>query len=281
MQKVHGLIVLGVFAIAGCDLSTDVQSTDRIGVMNVTQLSSGDTANLTANATFFQTRPNVRYSIPNTALVGDTCSVADYNGPMEPPAAQYDNLNAGPSIAVSTDKADATLFPAANPAGTIVYSMEGGPAPYTPGSDLSIEIPGDSGGFPAQSLKVRTLVAPTVAPIERHPEEDMQITWSPAGSPTGAVQLQFLFSSDSNATPNRVMICGLRDDGSQVIPRFVVGEWAASPDEAQSVSGFRWSTTIQQKDDVLMDVITQVEIDTITFATGEADVSEIRVNTSR
>jgi hypothetical protein len=281
MQKVHGLIVLGVVAIAGCDLSTDVQRTDRIGVMNVSQLTSGDTATLTVDATFFQARPNVSYSVPNTAVVGDTCSVEDYDGPVELPPVPYDNLNAGPSIAVSTDKADATLLPAPNSDGNIFYSMEGGPAPFTPGSDVTIEIPGDSGGFPAQSLKVRTLVAPTVAPIERHPEEDMQITWSPAGSPTGAVQLQFLFSSDSNATPDRVMLCGLRDDGSQVIPRFKVGEWAASPDEAQSVSGYRWNTTIQQREDVLMDVITQVKIDTITLATDAADVSEARVNASR
>lgn len=278
MRKFRVLIVVGAIATGGCNLSTSLPTSQRVGLVNVVQLGGGDTATMRLEGVFFQTTANASYGIPNSGVVGDSCNVADYSGPGgELPLPTYDNLNAGPSIAITTDKAEATMVPAVNSAGTVVYTVATGPAPFTPGSQLSLEIPGDSGGFPAQSLKVNTLVTPTFAPIERHPTGDLHLSWSPAGNQGGAIQLQFLFSSDSNTSPNKSMICALRDDGSFDIPQYVVSYWADSPDEAQSVAGFRWFAALQQKQDVLMDVILQVEIAPATFVTNEEVADDIRV----
>jgi hypothetical protein len=283
MRKFRGLIVLGAIAVAGCNLSSDLSTTQRIGIINMTQMGSDEAPTVRIVGQFFQTSPTIQPSIPNTQVVGDTCTVYDYAGPPdEPNPIKVDNLNAGSSIAVATDKAEGSMVPSYNAAGSVVYSVPTGPLPFTPGELVNIEIPGDTGGFPAQSLKIATLKKPTFAPIERHPAEDLTLSWSPVGDSRGAIQLSFLFSSDSaNTTPNKEMFCSLRDDGSYTIPHYLVaGAWASSSEAAQSVDGFRWNTSIQQNKDVLMDVIVQTVINPVTFTTDEAPATDIRVNTS-
>ena len=281
MQKFRGLTVLGVIAVAGCDLSTDLPTSQRIGFITVTQSGSGDEATLRPVGQFFQTSPNIFVPIANTAIANDTCSVEDYSGPPEQrPPTKVADLNAGASIAVTTDKAEASMVPVVNSAGSVVYQVPTGPIPFTPGSQIKFEVPGDSGGFPAQSLTTNTLVAPTFTPIERHPTDDLHLSWAPGGNTGGAIQLEFLYSSDSSLTPDKLLICVLRDDGSSDIPERTVSDWAKSPDDAQSVTGFRAHTLLQQKQDVLMDVIVQVEINAPTF-TSEAAAENVSVSGSR
>jgi uncharacterized lipoprotein YmbA len=86
------------------------------------------------------------------------------------------------------------------------------------------------------------------------------------------MQMQFLYSNTANTTPNRGMICMLRDDGSYTIPRFVVaGEWVVSPDDAQSVTAIRWNTTIKQQQDVLLDVLVQLPPQQVPLSEPAAD----------
>lgn len=280
MQKFRGLTVLGVIAVAGCNLSTDLPTSQRVGIINVTQMGGGDTAQLRADAVFFQTSPQIQLQLPNTAAVDDSCDISDYTGPVNNPLPQYDNLNAGPSISVVTDKAETSMVPAPNSVGSIIYSIPSGQVAFTPGSDLNFDIPGDTGGYPAKTVKVRTLVAATIAPIERHPAEQLHLSWSPASSPSGALQLEMLFSSDSSASADKLMFCRLRDDGSYDIPKSLASEWAASSDDAQSVTGVRWITTITQDRDVLLDVILQVSIAPTTFI-DEPVPQDIRVASVR
>lgn len=280
MRIFPGLTVLGVVIVAGCNLSTDLPTSQRVGIINVSQFGDGDTATLRADGVFFQTGPNIQLQLPNTSAVDDSCDVSDYNGPIENPLPHYDNLNAGPSISVVTDKVETSMVPAPNSVGSIIYSIPGGPVAFTPGSDLNFDIPGDTGGYPAQTAKVRTLLPPTLGAVERHPADNLHLSWSPAGSQSGAVQLEFLFSSDSSATPDKVMFCRLRDDGSYDIPKSIASQWAASPDDAQSLTGLRWITTIVQNNDVLLDVIIQVPITPATFI-DEPVPQDIRVSEAR
>lgn len=283
MRKFRGLIVLGAIGVAGCNLSSDLSTTQRIGIITLSQIGEGDSAKATIVGQFFQTSPTIQPSIPNSLAVGDTCAVFDYQGPPDiPDPIKLDNLNAGSSITVTTDKEETSMVPSFNSAGSVVYTIPEGPVAFTPGSKVNFEIPGDTGGFPAQSLEITTLTVPTFAPIERHPSEDMTLSWSPAGSAGGGIQLEFLFSSDSNTTQDKEMFCSLRDDGSHIIPKYIVaGAWASSPDVAQSVSGIRWNTTINQNQDVLMDVVVQVNAKPFTFVADEAPATDIRANTSR
>ena len=283
MRKFRGLMILGALVIAGCNLSTDLPTSQRLGFITMTQLGDGDSATLNMIGQFFQSSPSIQPSVPNTNAVGDTCTVSDYAGPPDDPGPiKVDNLNAGASIAVTTDKAEASMVPAINAAGSVDYRLATGPVPFTPGSKVGIEIPGDSGGFPAHSLEVSTFTAPTFAPIERHPAEDLTLSWSPAGIATGAIQLQLLFSSDSNPSPDKILFCALRDDGNYVVPKFLVaGEWAASPAAAQSGSAIRWNTTLKQNQNVLMDVIVQVAAKPLTFSTDQSTATDLRANASR
>ena len=283
MRKFRGLMILGALGIAGCNLSTDLPTSQRLGFITMNQLGEGDSATLNMLGQFFQSSQTIQPTIPNTAAVGDTCTVSNYSGPPDDTGPiKVDNLNAGASIAVTTDKAEASMVPAINSAGSVDYRLVGGPVPFTPGSKVDIEIPGDSGGFPAHSLEISTFSTPTFAPIERHPAEDLTLSWSPGGSTTGAIQLQLLFSSDSNPSPNRILFCALRDDGNYVIPKYLVaGDWATSPDAAQSGSAIRWNTTLKQSQNVLMDVIVQVAAKPLTFSTDQSTATDLRANASR
>lgn len=262
MRKFPGLIAAIAIVLAGCNLSSDLPTSQRLGFITISQFGEGDTATINVLGSFFQPSATIQPSIPNTASVGDTCSAFDYSGPPDNPGpVKVDNLNAGDSIVIKTDKATGKLIPVVNLAGSVDYRLADGRLPFTPGSQVTIEVPGDSGGFPARTATVKTFVAPTFSPIERHPAEDLDLNWSSGGAPSGALQLEFLYSNTGDVSPNRSMLCRLRDDGSYTIPRFIVGgEWDKSSDDAQSVSAIRWNTTIDQQRDVLFDVIVQVQV---------------------
>jgi hypothetical protein len=271
MRKFPGLIAASAIVLAGCNLSSDLPTSQRLGFVTISQFGAGDSATLDVQGSFFQPSASVQPSIPNTASVGDTCNVYDYQGPPDNPGPiKVDNLNAGDSIVVKTDKATGKLVPIINLAGSVDYRLASGRLPFTPGTQVTIEVPGDTGGFPARTAKVATFVAPTFTPIERHPADDLAIHWSQGGAPLGAMQLEFLYSNTTATSPNKYMLCRLRDDGSYTIPRFIVGgEWDNSPDDAQSVSAIRWNTTLQQEQDVLFDVIVQVQVPSVPLTTPD------------
>ncbi|HEY9429058.1 MAG TPA: hypothetical protein VIR34_18000 [Gemmatimonadaceae bacterium] len=278
MRRFHGLIVGSAIVMAGCNLSSDLSTTQRLGFVSITQVGEGDTAKVNVVGQFLQSSPSIQVPILNTAAANDTCSVGSYSGPPEEPGPiKVDNLNAGDTITITTDKGVGKLVPVLNEAGSVDYRLADGPVLFTPGSQVNVVIPGDSGGFPAHTVKVNTFVTPTFAPIERHPDEDLDLNWSPAGAPLGAILLDFLYSNTESAAPNREMICVLRDDGSHTIPRFIVGgEWETSPDGAQSVRGIRRNTTIQQNQDVLLDVIVQVAVPSIPLTAPDTTTAALR-----
>ena len=283
MRRFPGLIVGSAIVLAGCNLSSDLSTTQRVGFVTISQQGEGEDAALVVQGQFLQTSQSVQPNIPNTAAVRDTCGVGAYQGPPdEPTPIKVDNLNAGDTITITTDKAVGKLVPVINMAGSVDYRLTSGPVPFTPGSQVNIVIPGDSGGFPAHTVKVNTFLTPTFAPVERHPEEDLDLNWAPAGATTGALLLDFLYSNTESAAPNKEMVCVLRDDGSYTIPRFTVGgEWEASPDGAQSVSGIRRNTTIQQDQDVLLDVIVQVAVPSIPLTEPQGATAALRAPAGR
>jgi hypothetical protein len=261
MRKFPGLIAASAIVLAGCNLSSDLPTTQRLGFVTITQYGEGDTATIDALGSFFQPSATIQPSIPNTAGIPDSCNLFDYQGdPGDQTPVKVDNLNAGDSIVIKTDKATGKLVPVINMAGSVDYRLSGGRLAFTPGSKITIEIPGDSGGFPARKDTVPTFVTPTFTPVERHPTEDLELHWTGGGAQYGAMQLQFLYSNNANDEPNRGMLCMLRDDGSYTIPRFVMGgEWNGSPDDAQSVMAVRWNTSIKQDGDVLLDVLVRLQ----------------------
>lgn len=260
MRKFPGLIAASAIVLAACNVSSDLPTNQRLGFVTISQFGAGDTATIDVVGSFFQPSATIQPNIQNTAAVPDTCAVYDYQGPPENPGPiKVDNLNAGDSIVITTDKATGKLLPVINVAGSVDYRLAGGRLPFTPGSQVTIEVPGDTGGFPAQTVKVGTFAAPSFTPVERHPDEDLDLHWSSGGAQYGAIHMQFLYSNTASTTPNKGMLCLLRDDGSYTIPRFLVaGEWVISPDDAQSVTAIRRNTTITQQQDVLFDVLVQL-----------------------
>ncbi len=269
MRTFPGLIAASAIVLAGCNLSSDLPTSQRLGFVTISQYGEGDTATIDAVGSFFQPSATIQPSIPNTAAVPDSCELFDYQGePGDQGPVKVDNLNAGDSIVIKTDKATGKLVPVINLAGSVDYRLVGGRLPFTPGSKITIEIPGDSGGFPAHTDTVSTFVTPTFTPVERHPTEDLELHWTGGGATGGAMQVQFLYSNNANSEPNRGMLCRLRDDGSFTISRFVMGgEWKSSPDNAQSVMAVRWNTTIAQERDVLLDVLVQLQPQTLPLTT--------------
>jgi len=275
MHKLPGLIVASAIVLAGCTVSSDLPTDQRLGFIAIDQYGVGDTATMDVQGSFFQPSATIQPNIPNSAAVGDTCGAYDYDGPPgDTQPIKVDNLNAGDSIVITTDKATGKLVPVFNVAGSVDYVLQGGRLPFTPGSDVTITVPGDSGGFPARTQTVKTLVTPSFTPIQRHPDgsKDLDLHWSPAGPTYGALQLEFLYSNNANPVPNRYMICALRDDGSYSIPSYIIaGEWNVSPYDAQSASAIRTNTTIDQQSNVLFDVIVRLQVPTVPLAAPAPD----------
>lgn len=113
--------------------------------------------------------------------------------------------------------------------------------PYTPGDTLTIEVPGEVGGFPGTTLKVRTAEAFSHAPVGTGTDgQPLTITWTPAPSPGSLMLFSLrLNSSGTAATPDAQILCVFNDDGSGEVSASLANIWRSALPESRSTKATR------------------------------------------
>jgi hypothetical protein len=257
------LFIAGVAALSACNLSSDLPTSRPIGIVLIT-----DTTDLHGNSAvspvghFFQGSGVV---VPDSRQVQDSCVVipnlAD-TGAF--PYGQFTGVDAGAAITVQTTQATTNVPVVVD---SIVGQVTGfymlprdSVIPFTPGTPVTVTVPGATGGFPSFAVSAATAAPYTVGPIDTVPAADsFHINWAPPAGAGSAMVFAISFDTAST-TGNPVAVelyCSETDTGDALVPTGVTQAWLKALPGSRSMRSYRWQTTIQNGDSVGLIIIAQ------------------------
>lgn len=266
MQLPRLLILAGVAALGACSLSSDLPTSRPLGIVVLTDTVDADSNTvLSPVAHFFNGQGVV---VPDSRIVTDSCVVIPYLADTGAfPYQLFSPLNAGDSVIVQTGGVTASLFPVLDPQtqlATGAYTLQGAPPmPFTPGTAVSVTVPGatGNGSYPPGAASAATAAPYTVGPINRTPNPDsLTINWSPAGGTGSAMVFAVAFDTAATATGNPIhleMYCSNTDDGVANVPQSVARLWLKALPGPRIMRSYRWETTIQNNGAAGLIVISQ------------------------
>jgi hypothetical protein len=246
MQWRRGSLLAGLAVlVAGCNLSSDINTSRPIGVIQM--VANADTTN------GFSTNPtvaflkNVNLILPNSQSAPDSC-VDSVLTQQESGPPLVGNVGGGTAVTAQSDLATATL-PATLVGGGTRYQLASGDGPlhYTPGSTIVFTIPGDPNGFPGMTFSAVTTTPFSLGPIETNPTGDLRLTWGPVQDKANAalvISLEYS-TSPTSSTADRQIYCAVKDDGAFDVPFVLAEKWKNSSAAARYVTAYRWRSTLQ------------------------------------
>ncbi len=225
-----GVLLLASSACLG-DFSLDP---DRAGFINARAFDDGGNSVLRVDGAFYR-------GFGLDVLVGfpGLCQVLEYSSTG---GGGIQTLDAGPSFAASIAGNSAPVS-RVTVGTTLTYEMSVGTSlPYTPGDTLTVSIDGQSGGFPAATVRVRTAEPFVMEPVVAPPTGPTPTvaTWTPATVPGSVMTLSLRYSTlDGILTPNAQIYCVFHDTGSGTIPENLLDAWIGSDPASRSQAAQR------------------------------------------
>ena len=266
-MRLPRLLALAALASLGaCNLSTDLPASRPLGVVVLSDTldAQGHTV-LSPLAHFFNGSGVV---VPDSRIVQDSCLVIPYLADTGAfPYNLFSPLNAGDSVLIQAGNVTTSLFPDLDPVTQLftgLYDLHAPPLPWTPGTPVSVTIPGATGAntYPSASASAATAAAFSVSPIDRDPDENaFSISYSPAGPPGSAVVFAIGFDTVSHTVnPDTVHLeiyCSETDTGNFLLPTAVARVWRQGAATPRNMRAYRWQTTIQNNGGTGLIVIAQ------------------------
>lgn len=259
MQRIRGLIVVGVLALGAC-LHTDEPTRREIGYISVNAPATAQ-GQVTAQALFFRDPGGLQF--PNSRFSADSCETRTFtpgSSLLIPVGVEY--ISAGDSVGMQTDSATGFLKAVTAGDGTTSYVLpNGGSLPLTPGAPVTFTIPGAPDGFPAATIAGKTAEPYELGPIDTLPGKDsaLVVTWSPAGDDSSAVVLSLQYATSGASDLNEQVFCSLRDDGVDTIPGSIVNGWRQSAG-LRHVDSYRWRSTLGAGQTELLGLVAQYNV---------------------
>lgn len=266
-MRVPRLLVFAALASLGaCKLSTDLPTTRPLGVivLNDTLDAQGHTV-LSPVGHFFN---GAGVTVPDSRIISDSCLVLPYLADTGTfPYNQLASLDAGDSVLIQAGEQTLSIFPETDPqtlSPTGQYDLHSPPVAWTPGTPVSITVPGatGSGGYPAATVSAATPAAFTVSPVARNPDPTaFSISYTPAAGAGSAVVFAIAFDTVSHdPVPDTVhleMYCSDTDTGNFQVPQGVARVWNQAVPGPRNMRAYRWQTTIQNNSGTGLVVIAQ------------------------
>lgn len=266
-MRLPRLLVLAALASLGaCSLSTDLPTSRPLGVVVLSDTldAHGNTV-LAPVAHFFNGQGVI---VPVSSIVQDSCLVIPYLADTGAfPYNLFSPLNAGDSVLIQAGDVTTSLFPALDPRTQLftgTYDLQEPPLQWTPGTPVSVTVPGATGAntYPSASASAATAAAFTVSHIDRAPDENsFSISYTPAGGAGSAVVFAIGFDTVSHAVkPDTVhleMYCSDTDTGNFQVPVAVARIWREAAATPRNMRAYRWETTIQNNGGTGLIVIAQ------------------------
>lgn len=227
--------------LAGCFKGlTEAETTlTKFGAISVQGVSGpGGTTTATASAIFFDA---YSAAIPDSRSQTNSCQYASVDTSH---TISSGNLKAGTSLSMVIGAgANTTTRDLAFDFPTYRY-FNATPVTYKTGDSVTISIPGDATGFPANNIKVR-MAEPLIPEDVTVPTgtANMTVKWNAAADTTGAIILSIKYANPASMTyANEQIICSLKDDGTEDIVGSALGAFQLSPAAMRSIKLTRWRT---------------------------------------
>ncbi|HKV52190.1 MAG TPA: hypothetical protein VJO52_13445 [Gemmatimonadaceae bacterium] len=260
------LVVAALAGLGACNLSTSLPTSRPLGivVLSDTLDAQGHTV-MSPVAHFFNGSGVV---VPDSRVVQDSCLVIPYLADTGAfPYNLFSPLNAGDSVIVQAGDVTTSLFPALDPKTQVftgTYDLKAPPLAWTPGTPVSVTVPGATGAntYPSASVSAATAAGFSVSPIAREPDENsFTISYAPAGGTGSAVVFAIGFDTVSHTvnpvTVHLEMYCSETDTGNFQIPVAVARVWRQAAATPRNMRAYRWQTTIQNNAGTGLIVIAQ------------------------
>lgn len=227
--------------VAGCTgLSTDLPPLQPISIVTMRSIpSDASPSGFTgkAYAYFFSERG---FSYSDSRFASNTCVGPQLIG------------TAGSSPALWLDPGSPTTFTLRGESGVAprtqqlsqgvdqtdvhVYTNALNPTLY-PGADTAvITVPGAAGGFPAISVRGRTVEDFTFEPVADSSTGvgGLLVKWSPATLPNSAMEIALVYAGSATSTKiDTQLVCTVVDDGEFSIPRQFLDGWQQAGDDSK------------------------------------------------
>jgi hypothetical protein len=185
----------------------------------------------------FLTAPPTEF--PDSRLPTGGCQLTDL---ANLPVGTLSNLDAGDSVAFSSDLGTAYLYPKLDLAGNESYVPATALVGLTPGAAVTFAIPGATDGFPATTFSA--LTAPAITDLSTIPKtvsvsDSVIVTWAPAGDDSSAFEVALKYATEDAFVVNRQVLCQWRDAGRGVVPGYLLSEWPTANIRRIEVSRYR------------------------------------------
>jgi hypothetical protein len=187
-------------------------------------------------ATFVNTTES---GYPDSRDTTNVCASSDVTGGA---VSGLQSLDAGDSIAFTSERGTVYLYPVSDIAGSTSYRPGTSSVGLTPGTEVTFQIPGASGGFPAATLSA--LTAPALTELSAIPasvaaSDSMVVTWVPPGDDSSRIEVVLQYGAAGVPVVNRQVLCQWRDDGRQAIAGTLLAEWSRASLRQVQVTRFR------------------------------------------
>jgi hypothetical protein len=246
----HGRFVKGVpwLLLAAACTGINQPQTSPFGFLQVvTRAQAGQPVSV-PTATFENTTQS---GYPNSRDTTNSCAVSDMTGGV---TSGQESLDAGDSVAFTSDRGTVYLYPVSDFLGTTSYRASTNSVSLTPGTEVTFEIPGAPGGFPAATLSALTAPAFTeLSPIPTSVAvaDSMVVTWAPPGDDSSRIEVALQYGAAGIPLVNRQVLCQWRDDGRQAIAGSLLVEWSRASLRQVQVTRFRTARQVVGAEPVL------------------------------
>ena len=241
MINARQLAVGSLFALAACNLGTDLPDRLTYGlILFTTKVRADSTFSTRPAGFFFQSR---QQGLPTSRPTADECLLRPYTPPTGPGFNPGNTVDAGDTIFFQVSGTTTPMVPTQGLGVSYLPSDTAGVI-FTPGDQATFTIPGAPGGFPQASISVRTATPFTFAGIDTAPPigQGVNLAWSPAGDDSSkmVISLQYSVLGDGGSALNEQILCALIDDGSYLIDPRLVSGWRESAGGQRRVQASRW-----------------------------------------
>ena len=219
-----------------------------------------DQSAVSATATFFEA---YAATVPNSRNQTNRCQFAPVDTSTREATGQ---LQAGQALTMQIGTtASSRSTSLAFEQSKMRYATPGAVS-YVGGDSVTINIPGQVGGFPVAVIRTR-LAEPLIVPDVTVPAagSPMAILWNASADTTTAIYLSLKYPNPTTSTyANEQVLCALRDDGTEDIPAGGLTAFLEAPASRRSLTVTRWRTAVlNPTDKALLHIVSSVDVPVI------------------
>jgi hypothetical protein len=213
-------VCLSPLALAACHDSLEVPGPRPFGIVQLITSSGPSPTPTQISGVFYR---GTSASIPDSRTANDACADTFFTPPTNNPVPN--TLGAGDALSLLLGTSTVTI-PRITGSSGVAYGVTAGTVSFTPGVQATLTIPGETDGFPASQIDVKTAEDFTTTPVPIVGGPDgVVVNWTPPGGAESAMLVSLRYGPQGSSSITRQVFCVFRDDGSNEVDPDALGGW--------------------------------------------------------